>query len=492
MLFRKGKYIFLSCCTVFLCTLALFQSERALCADPNLIPDIRILIDSTQSMEKSDPKSLSISNLRLLVKLLPNGAKAGVWLFSDDILPLIRHGVVDDAWRIEALQIIDKNEIENAGQQANIPLALTKVLNDSSNLDSRYRIGVILLTDGGLNVSSSPIDNAAASTKLLNDIATNFLDNNVPIYVIGLRQEVDKKLLSTLAEKTSGLFEHSDKPERLAKIYLSFLDFLENRPFVPLNKNRFLIDESAHEFTLVVFRSEDRGVVEIVSPDGASYRKDRVSKGSAWFENESYLIFTSSNPAVGYWFIKSDRVYQARITVVSDLQIETTGFPNSIPVGKKNEFRVWFSFKKKKVTNQDFLSSLNLELTTIADPANDSKILDINKMTLLESGEFRSLVPPFQKAGRYNLALNLTGKNFSRVLHNYFDVFALPDSDIDTRFDQGTSRPFIFPSTIIVLVVIIVLVLLAIVLLILKRISEKRIARWQDRLSSNDRLNKGF
>ena len=115
MLFRKGKYILLSCCIFLLFTIAVFQSERALCANPNLIPDIRILIDSTQSMEKSDPRSLSISSLRLLVKLLPNGAKAGVWLFSDDILPLIRHGVVDDVWRIEALQIIDKTKIENVG-----------------------------------------------------------------------------------------------------------------------------------------------------------------------------------------------------------------------------------------------------------------------------------------------------------------------------------------------------------------------------------------
>ncbi len=185
MLLRRGKYFLFSSCTFVLSTIFLFPSERALCLDTNLIPDIRILIDSTESMENSDPRGLRISNLRLLVKLLPNGAKAGVWLFSDDILPFIRHGVVDDAWRIEALQIIDKIEIENAGQQTNIPLALTKVLNDSSNLDSRYRIGVIVLTDGGLKVSSSPIDNAAASTKLLNDVAINFLDKNVPIHTIG-------------------------------------------------------------------------------------------------------------------------------------------------------------------------------------------------------------------------------------------------------------------------------------------------------------------
>ena len=272
------------------------------------------------------------------------------------------------------------------------------------------------------------------------------------------------------------------------KIYLNFLDIQENRSFIALNRNRFLIDESVHEFTLVAFPPEEGDAIEIVSPDGGIYRKDSFSKGSAWFENESYVIFTSSNPVVGYWSIKSDRVYQARITVVSDLKIETTGFPNSIPVGSKNEFRVWFSSKEKKITNQDFLSSLDLELTTIADPKNDSKILDVHKMTLLRSGEFRVLIPSFQKAGRYSLTLNLVGKNFNRVLNNYFDVFSLTDSDIDTRSYSGTIRPFIFPSTIIVLGIITLLVLLAIFLLVLKHISEQRIARWQDRLSADNRL----
>ena len=489
MLLRRGKYILSSCCAFLLSIIFLFQSERVLCRDKSLVPDIRILIDSTESMQKSDPQNLRISGLSLLVKLLPNGAKAGVWLFSDTILPLIPHGIVDDAWRIEALKIVDKIDIENSGQRANIPEALTEALYNTSNFDSRYRIGVILLTDGGLDVSSSPIDNALASTKLLNHIANNFPDNNVPIHTIGLKQGADKKLLSNLAEKTSGLFEQSDKPEELAKIYLKFLDILKNRAFISLTSNRFPIDESVREFTLVVFRSDEGSAIEIISPDGSSHSRDSVSKSSAWFENESYAIVTSSNPTVGYWSIKSDEISKARITVVSDLQIETTGIPNSIPVGSENEFKIWISFKKKKITDLEILSSLDLELTTIADRGSDSKILDTQKIRPLESGESRVLVPIFQKAGRYNLTLKLTGKKFNRVLPNYLDVFALTDSDIDTRSDLDTIPSFIFPSTIIILVIIALLISLAIILLILKRISVQKKERWQERLSSDSRLN---
>ena len=490
MLLRRGKYILSSCCAFLLSIIFIFESERGLCRDKSLVPDIRILIDSTESMQKSDPKNLRISGLSLLVKLLPNGAKAGVWLFSDTILPLIPHGIVDDAWRIEALKIVDKIDIENSGQRANIPEALTEALYNTSNFDSRYRIGVILLTDGGLDVSSSPIDNALASTKLLNHIASNFPDNNVPIHTIGLKQGADKKLLSNLAEKTSGLFEQSDKPEELAKIYLKFLDILKNRAFiVALTSNRFPIDESVREFTLVVFRSDEGSAIEIISPDGTSHSRDSVSNSSAWFENESYAIVTSSNPTVGYWSIKSDEFSKARITVVSDLQIETTGIPNSIPVGSENEFKIWIGFKKKKITDLEFLSSLDLELTTNALRGSDSKILDTQKITPLESGEFRVLVPIFQKAGRYNLTLKLTGKKFNRVLPNYFDVFSLTDSDIDTRPDLDPIPSFIFPSTIIILVIIALLISLAIILLILKRISVQEKERWKERLSSESRLN---
>ena len=489
MLLRIEKYILSSCCAFLLPIVFIFQSEIVLCADKNLIPDIRILIDSTESMQKSDPKNLRISGLRLLVKLLPNGAKAGVWLFSDTILPLIPHGIVDDDWRIEALQIVDDVDIENSGQRANIPKALAKALHDTSDLDSRYRIGVILLTDGGLEISSSPIDNAVASTKLLNDLEINFPDNNVPIHTIGLKQGADKRLLRNLAEKTSGLFEQSDKPEELAKIYLKVLDILENRVFVTLNSNRFLIDESVHEFTLVVFGPDDGSAIEIVSPDGASYSKDRVSNSSAWFENKGYIIFTSSSPVAGYWSIKSDKFYKGRITVVSDLNIETTGFPNSIPVASEREFLVWVRFKKTKITDPEVLSSLDLELTTIADLANSPKILDIQKMTPLESGEFRVVVPSFQKAGRYKLTLKLAGKNFSRVIPYYVDVFALTDSDIDTRSNLGRIPSFILQSNTIILVFNILLIFLAIFLLFIKRITQQRKERWQEMLSSDNRLN---
>ena len=87
------------------------------------------------------------------------------------------------------------------------------------------------------------------------------------------------------------------------------------------------------------------------------------------------------------------------------------------------------------------------------------------------------------------MTLKLTGKKFNRVLPNYLDVFALTDSDIDTRSDLDTIPSFIFPSTIIILVIIALLITLAIILLILKRISVQEKERWKERLSSASRLN---
>ena len=135
------------------------------------------------------------------------------------------------------------------------------------------------------------------------------------------------------------------------------------------------------------------------------------------------------------------------------------------------------------------MSSLDLELTTIADLANSSKILDIRKMTPLESGEFRFLVPSFQKAGRYKLTLKLAGKNFSRVIPYYVDVYALTDSDIDTRSNLGRIPSFILQSNTIILVFNILLLFLAIFLLFIKRITQQRKERWREMLSSDNRLN---
>ena len=62
-------------------------------------PDVRVLIDVSGSMKKTDPGNLRVPALKLLAALLPGGAHAGVWLFDTDVTPLLPPASVDDVWK---------------------------------------------------------------------------------------------------------------------------------------------------------------------------------------------------------------------------------------------------------------------------------------------------------------------------------------------------------------------------------------------------------
>lgn len=59
----------------------------AFCVSANLFAatqndDVRILIDVSGSMKKTDPSNLRVPAMKLINGLIPAGAKAGVWTFG--------------------------------------------------------------------------------------------------------------------------------------------------------------------------------------------------------------------------------------------------------------------------------------------------------------------------------------------------------------------------------------------------------------------------
>src|SRR5690606_41124465 len=52
-----------------------------------------------RSMKQNDPHNLRIPALNLLTQLLPDGHRAGVWTFGQQVNHLIPHGNVDTNWR---------------------------------------------------------------------------------------------------------------------------------------------------------------------------------------------------------------------------------------------------------------------------------------------------------------------------------------------------------------------------------------------------------
>jgi len=86
--------------------------------------DIRILIDVSGSMKKTDPSNLRVSALKLLNGLIPSGSKAGVWTFGRYVDMSVKWAKVDDKWRKAA--DTGASNIHSNGLFTNIERALTR------------------------------------------------------------------------------------------------------------------------------------------------------------------------------------------------------------------------------------------------------------------------------------------------------------------------------------------------------------------------------
>ena len=119
--------------------------------------DIRIVIDVSGSMKKTDPANLRVAAMKLLNGLIPSGAKAGVWTFGKYVNMTVKWGSVDNNWR--KLADIGAEEIHSNAALTNIESALSRSAKGWNKTDPDTRRNLILLTDGQVDISKDQAKN---------------------------------------------------------------------------------------------------------------------------------------------------------------------------------------------------------------------------------------------------------------------------------------------------------------------------------------------
>ena len=128
--------------------------------------DVRILIDVSGSMKANDPKNLRIPAVRLVAELMPFGAIAGIWTFSERVEQLIAAGTVDSQWKSAALEATKR--IHSRGQFTDVEAVLAAATRDWDAADGAdVQRHVILLTDGVVDVSKQVAESTASRRRIL-------------------------------------------------------------------------------------------------------------------------------------------------------------------------------------------------------------------------------------------------------------------------------------------------------------------------------------
>ena len=266
--------------------------------------DVRVLIDVSGSMKKNDPNNLRLPALRLLVGLLPPDSTAAVWNFGAKAEPLVALGLTNDKWKAGARQASKK--IHSRDLLTNIGSALDAAIADWGQTPAELsQRSIILLTDGMIDISKDDAMNKQERARILETLLPKIADTGASIHTIALSANADDDFLKQLSTKTDGGFEQTDNAEQLERIFLRLFEKTTRRDTLPLVDNKFLVDDSILELTLLVFKAKNAQPSIVIDPDKKNYQLSNKPNHIKWQSEKNYDLITITRPKPGEWSINA-------------------------------------------------------------------------------------------------------------------------------------------------------------------------------------------
>lgn len=420
----------------------LAQADAADSAAAPLPPDIRLVIDVSGSMKRNDPNNLRQPAVELLVQLLPEQSRAGVWTFGKWINMLVPHKPVTQQWREVAL---DKAKaINSVGLYTNIGEALEKAAYDLESVGNDYRTSIILLTDGMVDIDKSPDLNKREWRRIADEVLPKLKDAGITIHTIALSDNADKNLMSKLSLSTNGMAEVAHTADDLMRIFLKAFDAAAPAEQVPLTDNQFVIDSSVEEFTALIFRKNPAEQTELVGPDKAVYSVTSEDKDVKWHRADKYDLITVRQPLEGEWGVKAEMDPESRVTVVSNLNLRVKPLPLNVFKGQQEDLSLFLQEDGKTITRKEFLKLM--DINAAMEAGNDEFDLQefwrkrISGESPPDDGKYQHPLPVFDKGGIYQLNVIVDGKTFIRQFNHQFHVRQPFGAEVKQLFEEGKTE----------------------------------------------------
>jgi von Willebrand factor type A domain-containing protein len=377
--------------------------------------DVRIIVDISGSMKDTDPENLRQPAVRLLARLLPEGATAGVWTFGQYVNMLVPHREVTDAWRDMAIQ--RSAQINSVALRTNLGAAIETASDDYFTDGDLSRTHFILLTDGKVDISVDPAANTAEENRILGTIVADLIERGATFHPVALSEAADTDFLKALATESGGRFQVADTADALNLAFLQALNTAVPQEQIPIEGNGFTVDEGVREFTALIFwgESETSATRELalVRPDELTVNLSEFPDNVRWAREAGYDLITVNEPLTGQWRINGELGEGSRVTVVSDLRMVVNPLPPSFTADDPLNIRVGFFEEGEKLTNSDFLSVIEVSLSiTSEDGRSGTKVLSGEQPP--EDGTYRDTVSQLPAAGLYTVDVVADGQTFSR------------------------------------------------------------------------------
>lgn len=401
-------------------------------------PELHVLIDVSGSMKHTDPNNLRRPALRLLGDLLPPSALIGVWFFGDKITELMPAKPATPATKT-ALRAI-ANRIRSNEPFTDIPDALAAA---AASWQPNTDRNILLLSDGMVDISPDPAINARAQQSLLSTLIPKLRAEKIRVHTIALSKEADTKLLSTIAADTGGIFVAADSADALQRAFLKIFEAAAPRDGLPLKDNKFLVDPSVKELTILAFRDKANQPNQLKQPDGQLIGVEQARKrpGWRWDDSGGRDLITIENPPPGQWQIIGAKDPDNRALIITDLKLKLTELPTRIYPGEVLDGDLHLTNHNQIITQPALTQVIKAQLQeTKGDEIVQSIALNdqgANPDIIGGDGRFNYRLHLIDPAGIYSIVATAVSPTFQRDWRQNFAMAPEPPIRLTARIQPA-------------------------------------------------------
>ncbi|MBQ0762777.1 MAG: VWA domain-containing protein [Marinobacter psychrophilus] len=377
--------------------------------------DVRIIVDISGSMKQNDPQNLRRPAVRLLARLLPDGATSGVWTFGQYVNMLVPHREVNDAWRDMA--IAQSDAINSVAMRTNLGTAIETASDGYFTGGVLSNTHFIVLTDGKVDISRNPSANKAEANRILDTLVPPLKQQGARFHAVALSAEADTEFLRKLASDSNGSFHVAENADDLSRAFLDAFNAAVPQEQTPIDDDGFMVDAGVTEYTALIFwgdnETSDNRALALKAPGAAATTLQQHPDNIRWAREPGYDLITVTDPVAGRWNLDGQLGEGSRVSVVSDLRMIVSPIPGIFSIEKPLAIRVGLFDGDEPIINADFLSVLAVDLTLAnEDGRSGTKVL--SEQSPPADGVYRYNIAEMPTAGQYQVVVEARSSTFAR------------------------------------------------------------------------------
>jgi len=404
--------------------------------------DVVLLMDSSGSMKYTDPMTMRIPAAKMFVSLLGENDRVSVVTFgakSRRLTPLTY--ARNDQQKKVLFEAIDSVSSDEA--LTNLHAAVSEALEILSDSDPNKEAApiIIIMSDGKMDAGDSEKDQRLIR-ELRKEVLSRLKDRQIRLFSLAFTEQSDRKLLEELSRKTGGQFSYTSSDRDLHLIYASIFESLKEPDMLPLQDNRFAIDTSIDEVTIIATKESADTKIVIRSPSGAKYFSDYGDDYIKWFTSKNFDMATIQAPDQGTWDILFSSGNNNKAYIVTDLKLVSDFNKISVLIGDAFNLKFWLEREGKPVAKGSILHDVEASIemkrpdgSNLAIPLHGE--IDAGKSSY---GFVSGTIKPDQ-SGDYKINVIVKSKTFQRQKRYAFSVVDNEDDRIDFIPRKDSAKP---------------------------------------------------